>query len=241
MTSLKTMLKWEFLLQLRNMVVPVSFVTIILYIAVLYFIPAIKSDFFYTVFLFFDPALLGITFVGILVLFEKTENTLNALNVTPMEMRDYILTKITSLTILAVLASVLFVVLLYFLLEVTFNNFALSFFFLLVGITLTSVFMTLVGFIIVSRYTDLNDYLMGMAGVILLLMIPPMLQLSGFFDSMLFYIVPTQASFVLLLGVFQEVETWEIIYAVAYLAFWIALCYFLAKKAFYKNIILGGK
>jgi hypothetical protein len=69
-----------------------------------------------------------------------------------------------------------------------------------------------------------------------------MLHLSGLYENVIFYLWPTQASFTLFTGVFNAagLESWEIAYGIFYQFIWIGILYFLAKKAFHKNIVLKG-
>jgi fluoroquinolone transport system permease protein len=192
---------------------------------------------FHTMLLFFDPAIIGIMFIGALVLFEKSENVLQALVITPMKTDDYLLSKITSLTILSVISAAIFIALLNIFGGIDFNIL-----FLASGIILTSILLILLGFILVSRVNSLNEYLLAMIVAFLGLTFPPMLHLSGLYENVIFYLWPTQASFTLFTGVFNaaNLESWEIAYGVGYQVIWIGLLYFLARKAFYKHIVLKG-
>jgi fluoroquinolone transport system permease protein len=187
--------------------------------------------------LFFDPAIIGIMFIGALVLFEKSENVLQALVITPMQVDDYILSKITSLTILSIISATIFVSLLNIFSDIGFNIAYLA-----ISIILTSVMLILLGFILVSRVNSINEYLLAMLVAFLGLLFPPMLHLSGLYENVIFYLWPTQASFALFTGVFNaaSLESWEIAYGIGYQIVWIGLLFFLAKKAFYKHIVLKG-
>jgi fluoroquinolone transport system permease protein len=187
--------------------------------------------------LFFDPAIIGIMFIGALVLFEKSENVLQALVITPMKVDDYLLSKITSLTILSIISAAIFIALLNVFAEIDFNILYLA-----LSIILTSVLLILLGFILASRVKSINEYLLAMVVAFLGLLFPPMLHLSGLYENIIFYLWPTQASFTLFTGVFNaaNLELWEIVYGIIYQIIWIGLLYFLAKKAFYKHIVLKG-
>jgi fluoroquinolone transport system permease protein len=74
----------------------------------------------------------------------------------------------------------------------------------------------------------------------LLLILPPLLDISGIYNNIIFYLWPSQASFLLFEGVFGTLSLNETIYALTYLCIWIVGCYYLAKKAFYKHIVLRG-
>ncbi len=237
MSNLKNMLKWEFTLLSRYKIIHISILSVILYFLTTQAIPDMDKPIFHTMLLFFDPAIIGIMFVGALVLFEKSENVLQALIITPMEVDDYILSKITSLTILSIISAAIFVILLNI-----FSGIDVNIIFLVLGIILTSILLILLGFIIVSRVNSINEYLLAMVIAFLGLLFPPMLHLSGLYENVIFYLWPTQASFILFTGVFNaaSLELWEIAYGILYQVIWIGLLYYLAKKAFYKHIVLKG-
>jgi len=237
MSNLKNMLKWEFTLLSRYKIIHISILSVILYFLTTQAIPDMDKPIFHTMLLFFDPAIIGIMFVGALVLFEKSENVLQALIITPMEVDDYILSKITSLTILSIISASIFVTLLNI-----FSGIEVNIIFLVLGIILTSILLILLGFIIVSRVNSINEYLLAMVIAFIGLLFPPMLHLSGLYENVIFYLWPTQASFILFTGVFNaaSLELWEIAYGILYQVIWIGLLYYLAKKAFYKHIVLKG-
>jgi len=238
MSNLKNMLKWEFTLLSRYKIIHISILSVVLYFITTQAIPDMNKPIFHTMLLFFDPAIIGIMFIGALVLFEKSENVLQALVITPMQLDDYLLSKITSLTILSVISATIFITLLNIFSGIDFNIL-----FLILGIILTSVMLILLGFILVSRVNSINEYLLAMVVAFLGLLFPPMLHLSGLYENVIFYLWPTQASFTLFTGVFNaaSLELWEIVYGIVFQVIWIGLLYFLAKKAFYKHIVLKGE
>ena len=237
MSNLKNMLRWEFTLLSRYKIIHISILSVILYFLTTQAVPDMNIPIFHTLLLFFDPAVIGIMFIGALVLFEKSENVLQALVITPMKVDDYLLSKITSLTILSIISATIFMTLLSVFGEVDFNIL-----FLALGLILTSILLILLGFIMVSGVKSLNEYLLAMIVAFLGLTFPPMLHLSGLYENVIFYLWPTQASFTLLNGVFSTtgLESWEIAYGIFYQIIWIVLLYLLAKKAFYKYIVLKG-
>jgi len=235
MNNLKNLLKWEFILLYRYKLIHITFLSILLYIVSMKITPAdiMPEKDMLPLLLFFDPAIIGIMFVGAIVLFEKAENTLPSLVVTPMKVWEYLASKIISLTVLATISAVLFVI---------FATWSLNFnyFFLFVGIILTSVFLVLVGFLMVARLNTINEYLLMMMLAFIGLTLPPLLHLNGLYENVIFYLWPTQASFILVNGVFKGIELWEAVYGIVYLSVWIVICFIIAKKAFYKHIVQKG-
>jgi len=238
MNNLKNMLRWEFTLLYRYKIIHISLLSVFLYFLTTQAVQSLQEQtVVHSVLLFFDPAVIGIVFVGALVLFEKSENVLNALVITPMKTDDYLLSKIISLTILSIISASVFMTLM-----VIFNQTEFNLFYLLVGIVLTSVMLILLGFILVSRVQNVNGYMLGIIIGFLGLSFPPLLDLFGLFENPIFYLWPTQASFILFDGVFRasSLELWEIAYGIIYQLIWIVILYFLAKKTFYEYIILKG-
>jgi fluoroquinolone transport system permease protein len=232
MSQLQTMLKWDLILQSRYKIIHLSILSVLIYYVTLVAIPSMNTVEFKTLYLFFDPTLIGIMFVGALVLFEKTENTLQALNVTPMERRTYFFSKIISLTLLSMISAFLFLFLA--------HGFYFEYFYMMTGVILTSIFLILLGFILVARCNSINEYLLLMMLAFLVLFLPPLLDITGIYNNIAFYLWPSQASFLLFEGVFNSISLNDTIYALGYLFIWIAICYYLAKKAFYTHIVLRG-
>ncbi len=233
MNMLKSMLKWEFTLEYRYRLIHLAILSVVIYYLSLKIIPEMDVAEFHSIFLFFDPVLIGIMFVGAMVLFEKTENTLQALTITPMQTYNYFLSKIISLTTLSIVTGLLFMI--------PSHGIDFNWFYFFSGIILSSVFLILLGFVMVSRCNSINEYLLMMMFSFLLLFIPPLFDLFKFYESPIFYLWPSQASFILFSGVFKEVAFIDLLYAILYLILWIGLFFYLSNKAYYKYIVLGGK
>ena len=234
MNNLKNLLKWEFILLYRYKLIHITFLSVLMYIVSLKVTPSdiMPAKDMLPLLLFFDPAVIGIMFVGAIVLFEKAENTLQALTITPMKVWEYLSSKIISLTVLATISALLFVFLA--------HGFDFNYFYLFVGIILTSVFLIILGFLMVARLNSINEYLLTMMLAFIGLSLPPLLHMSGFYENVIFYLWPTQASFILFNGVFTGLELWEAVYGILYLLSWIVICFIIAKKAFYKHIVMKG-
>lgn len=233
MNPLKPMLKWEFTLIYRYKLIHLAILSVVVYYLSLRIMPDIDVAEFHSLFLFFDPVLIGVMFVGAMVLFEKTENTLQALTITPMQTYNYFLSKIIALTSLSVITGLLFMI--------PSHGIDFNWFYFFSGIVLSSIFLILLGFLMVSRCNSINEYLLMMMFFFLVLFIPPLFDLFGFYKSVIFYLWPSHASFVLFGGVFEEVAFNDMLYAILYLIFWIILFFYLSQKAYYKHIVLGGR
>jgi len=141
MSNLKNMISWEFILLYRYKIIHISILSMFLYFLSTQAVQSLQDQTqIHSLLLFFDPAIIGIVFVGALVLFEKSENILQALVLTPMKTDDYLLSKIISLTILSIISATVFISLM-----VIFNETEFNIFYLITGIILTSVMLILLG------------------------------------------------------------------------------------------------
>ena len=179
--------------------------------------------------IFSDPSVLGFYFISGLVLLEKGESTLEYLISTPLRTKEYLYSKIISLTMLSILSSLTIAVFLY--------GFKVNFLLLVTGIVLTSFFFILVGFIAVAKFPTINEYMLSSIIYVTVLCIP-LIDYFGFYKSYIFYIFPTQASLLLIRGAFVGIDLWQFCYGVIYLVLWIFITYKWAYRSFYKFIIL---
>jgi len=229
MSKLLTTVKWDMKLQYKYGLYIVTGIVTFLYVLLLMPLPENLLDRITIFIIFTDPALLGFLFIGALVLFEKSERTLDALTVTPLKVKEYMASKMISLSILAMGSSLIIVLFS--------HGFSLNYLSFTTGVLLTSLFFTLIGFIAVVRFNTLNEYFLTQIFYMGILNLP-LLDYLGVLKSPVFYVIPTQASLVLLRSAFGEVAMWELLYAVIYLALWIGIAYVWAQRAFYRYIIL---
>ena len=171
--------------------------------------------------------------VGALVLFEKRENTLQSLVVTPLRPTEYINSKIISLSLLAILEATLITLLSYVV------RYGLDFNLLLLaaGAIVTGAMHTLIGLILVVRHQQINSFLLPLVAVALVLQLPAA-NLFGF-TFYPFYLIPTQGPLLLLQAAFQPeaVATWQLLFGLVASAGWLVVFYVWALRAFEKHIL----
>jgi fluoroquinolone transport system permease protein len=203
------------------------FVTLI-WIVVLRLFPAGMLDLVVPFIIFVDLGVIGFYFIAGMILFEKGEHTLEALVVTPLRFREYLSAKLATLTLLALVVSLVVVVSAY--------GFGFNLLLLLLGTALTSLIGLLVGFISVAPYRAISAYLLPSQ----LYFLPfnlPIIDYFGWWESPLFYLIPTQGSLLLLRGAFEPIATWQIVYAIGYQALWIGLLAWVARRMFDRYIV----
>ena len=201
----------------------------VLYILILRNLPEGVRPTVTSLVIFSDTGILGFFFIGAIILLEKAQNTLESLFVTPLRLGEYFISKVISLTLIAFLMSSVIMVL---------GNgippFPLPF---VLGVLSSSVFFTLLGFIIAARAKTLNEYFVTSLLCTFIVGIP-ILGFFSVFQSPLFYLFPTKASLLLIHGAFQSVPLIGFIYAILYLSIWSVLAYLWAHRRFTNYVIL---
>lgn len=151
MATLAQTVRWDLNLQTRSFIYPATVVSTALICGFIFVLPveALPND-WAAFFVFMDPALIGLSFVGAIVLMEKAEGTIFALGVTPLKPWIYVASKTVTLTLLA-FASGLVVA------YVAADRFDV--WRLLTALTLSSTFAVLVGLASVARVPEVAPVL----------------------------------------------------------------------------------
>ncbi len=140
---------------------------------------------------FSDPSVLGLFFIGGIILLEKGQGVLSVLVVSPLKTAEYLLAKVISLGFISVMAAV----------AITFFSGyqQVNWFVLIASALLTSAVFTLSGIMINAGCNSVNQYLLRTIPWMLLLVLP-CLTLLQFPGSWLFTAVPSVAALRLMLG-----------------------------------------
>ncbi|WP_424358457.1 ABC transporter permease [Methanocella sp. MCL-LM] len=183
---------------------------------------------FIPVFIFMNMMLGTFYFVAGMVLFEKGEGILQGLVVTPLRVEEYLGSKVLTLTALALVENIVMVTAIFG----TGYNLLL----LIAGTIISAIMYILIGFVVVSRYRSISEYLMPSA-LILVAILLPIVDYLKIFETPLMYLHPMQAPLLLMKAAFVPVETWQFAYGVLYSAVVIAAVFVLSKRAFDKHIV----
>ena len=92
--------------QLKHGFYGIYAVVSIIYLIVLSFLPNEYLKYVLPTLIYSDPSGLGLFFFGGIVMLEKMQGIINYIVVTPLTTREYILSKVISLTLLAVVVSI---------------------------------------------------------------------------------------------------------------------------------------
>lgn len=194
----------------------------VLYVILLQIIPEAFRGTTAILFIFTDTSILGFFFIGGMVMLERSEQLFESLFVTPLKLDEYLLSKVLSLSILAVscsiilyIASGLFTVsgLIIIVLSVTMSNFL----FVLLG----------VGIAVIAK--SINHFFMY-SMLISVVVVPTMLEYFGLASSFLFYIAPTTGTLALIEFAFLKENPLRLIPALISIIAWGAAVFIIVRK-----------
>ncbi len=221
MQKLAIAIKWDLLRQFRYNIVYAALLVMLIYILILLNLPEGPYREKLLIFLIFnDPAALGMLFIGSLFLFEHSENTLQAIWVLPLSRNHYILSKTLTLTAVTLLSALAMALAGY--------GWGFRLFYFLAGIGMTATLFTLLGMAAVVSCRSFNQYLLRVSGILVPTALP-FLNFFGITDTLWWYLLPSQASLLLLEAAFLPVEGWKIVYSILYLGAWNAVAFWLAS------------
>jgi fluoroquinolone transport system permease protein len=228
MKRLLATLQCDIRLQFRNGFYYASAFVVVLWAIILTQVPGLDLAWLLPGMLLGNLVINGFYFIGGLVLLEKGEGTLAAQVVTPLRTREYLASKVITLSLLSLVENGLLVVLIY--------GLRFNLLWLLGGLTLATAIYALTGFIAVARYDSVNEYLFPSMFYTLAIGLP----LLGYFkliETPLFYLHPLQAALLVLQASFQPVAAWQIIYGLLYSGLWIFLFYMASRRLFLRFIV----
>jgi len=218
--------KYDILFQLKQGFYTVYTILVVMYLLILFYLPqSVRME--VTAFIILnDTSVMGIIFVGALVLLEKQQNILQSLFVTPLKLSTYLWSKVLSLTLIAMLASTVIGLLP--------GGMRDNWVAMLSAVILSSVFFTFLGLGVVARVNTLNQYIAGIMAAGLIMAAPIALY---FFVPNLSLIFPINAAIDLLITPAAAQSVKGIIADTAVLICWSIIAFLWAKNQFIKYII----
>lgn len=229
MRQLLFLMRHDLLLLWRNKMVAVSVVVTLLYMLSFQAISGWgEVDKLLVLVIFNDPALLGFLFVGVMLLFEKNEGSLQALAATPVSLRDYLLSKAGVLTAISVLCCYAMA------LAARGTDFHMGHFFF--ASALTTLVFSFIGFAVVAGLDSFNRYIVRAIGVVLLLLLP-FLGYFGLLHTYWFLPFPTMPLIELYAFSFRPSVPWaEVLSMYALSVCWCLITYHWARRAMGKDL-----
>lgn len=143
----------------------------LVYITVLRILPMPWKELCTTTLIFSDPVLIGLMFMGAIILFEKSEKVMQALAVSPISIHTYILSKVISIGLISLLSGVLIAL---------FSGMEHSYIHLAVGIMLGSALFTLVGISLSAFISTMNNFMLIMVSTLIISVAPISVYTMGY-------------------------------------------------------------
>lgn len=143
----------------------------LVYITVLRILPMPWKELCTTTLIFSDPVLIGLMFMGAIILFEKSEKVMQALAVSPISIHAYILSKVISIGLISLLSGVLIAL---------FSGMEHSYIHLAVGIMLGSALFTLVGISLSAFISTMNNFMLIMVPTLIISVAPISVYTMGY-------------------------------------------------------------
>ena len=180
----------------------------IMYLIILSFLPEDILSVGLPLVVFSDPSVLGLFFIGGIIMLEKMQGILSVLVVSPLRTIEYILSKVISLAFISVLAA--FVI-------TGFSHYgSANWLLVFISTVLTSGIFTLCGIMITAGCNTVNQYMIKTIPYMLLFVLP-CFSLIGFPYSDLFTIIPSVAALRLMLGAYTGIPLYEAVGLIIYL------------------------
>jgi fluoroquinolone transport system permease protein len=221
-------MRWDLLRQQRHHIITASAVVTLLSLIVMAQLPASHRQAMLITLIFNEPAGMGLMFIGALYLFERSENTLQALHVIPLRSSEYLLSKALTLSLLAIVASLVMAAL--------GHGWQFHYGYFIGGIGGSATLFAFLGFGIVVGCRSFYEYVLKGA-LVLIPMVLPFLNLFDITDTGWWYILPVQGSLVLLENGFGKPAGWQTTYAISYLLLTNAAAYGWALRRFQESRI----
>ncbi len=220
------LLKYDINIQLRSGYWTVYGVIALVYILVLVNLPLNIRDEVAIGLIYMDTSVLGLIFVGALVLLENQQGVLNSLSVTPVSINKYLFSKALSLTLLsAVISSLLWIIPLW-----SFKGYG----FILSGVVLSSIAFTLFGLGFAAGASSFNQFLarIFIGAMVFSLPVLPMVFFPGL-GWLIF--LPSNAALDLFIRVTKDSFSVIQLLDIGILIIWIFILRIFAEKQFIRH------
>lgn len=202
---------------------------VVMYLVILHYLPETIKPVALPLIVFSDPSVLGLFFIGGIIMLEKSQGLLQIFVVSPLPTSEYLISKMLSLGLVSVLATIAITL---------FSGYYHVNWWLIVPVTLlTSGIFTLCGVLISAGCRNVNQYLLKSIPYMLLFVLP-CFSLIGFPYSEIFMIVPPVPALKLMLGAYvNEVALLESVLILLYLTLMNYVFFRWATAVFEKRIV----
>ncbi|MCK5130348.1 MAG: ABC transporter permease [Clostridiales bacterium] len=226
MKNLRNALKSDILFQFRHGFYFVYLAISVLYVVVFFQLPDNVLPYVIPAVIFSDPSIIGFIFIGVIFMLEKEQGIFSYLSITPLSLAQYMLSKIFSLAILGLSASLLMAIVM----GIAFNPFVLF-----IASVLSSCFFSLIGLYVVCSAKSIIHFLYKMIPIMILIMLPAIAMFdiphTGFLK-----IFPTYTGLQLILGAYNKILFVDALYYSANLLLFCVIAFFITRNRILKKM-----
>lgn len=231
MRRLLCALRADIIFQMKQGFYLVYILISLMYMIVLSFLPSSILKIILPLVVYSDPSVLGLFFIGGIVMLEKLQGVISVIVITPLKIEEYLLSKLISLSLVSIFAGIGITL-------ITYTE-SVNWLILIVGIVLTSSFFTLCGILISAKAKSVNHYLLKVIPIMLLLTLP-CFSLLEFPYNEFFVVFPSVAALRLMLGAYFDISFLQGSLLISYLTFLNYITLKFTKKYFEKHVVFGG-
>jgi fluoroquinolone transport system permease protein len=177
MKRLFNLIIWDIKFQMKYGFYFLYGVLSIFYLIILFAIPLKWQEKASIILIFSDPAAMGLFFMGAIILLEKSQKIPYSLAVSPIKSVEYIISKILSLCFISVIVAAILT------LSINKNNL----FIVLIGTAISSSIFTLLGIIVATKISSVNQFILWTTPIEILTFVPGVLHLFQLSPEVLKY------------------------------------------------------
>ncbi|MBI1223265.1 MAG: hypothetical protein GC180_11725 [Bacteroidetes bacterium] len=207
--QLPKMIRWDFVLLQRNNLILLAILVAAAYLGLFKLLTPLGDLRGLLILLVFnDPVVTGLLFAGVIVLFEKNQQTLKALEISATLLKIFLLSKTLALATLSTASALL--------LNLAAIGIHFQWIHFTLGTFLISVFFILVGFHFGNQSRDFTHFITKIFGFLMLSALP-FLAIYGLVPEIYFYWLPPFAGLKLIQASYFDVSWPYLIYAYGFL------------------------
>lgn len=230
MKQLWTLMRWDFIHLYRNQLISISVFLALIYFGIFYLIKDLdNADNFLVLLIYNDPVITGYIFAAVLLLFERNQNTLLALSVSPIQLSAYLWSKGIVLALLAWMVA--------FFMTLAIRGMDFHFVHFSFGVLSATLLFVFCGFALTARCTSLNS-LIARSVPFFIIFALPFLGLFKVVTTSIWLVIPSYPGAILVKAAFSETEIPMILYSYVYGTLAVAVSYVWALSRIKNNLSL---
>ena len=223
-------IKWQFLIFYKNNLVFMIAGVTAFYLLVVYLLKGVGDvEKFTTLVIFNEPVMVGFIFMGVAIILEKDQGVFSALFVTPINLHNYLISKIFVLSSVSLICAFGVILMAK---GIAFNPIHFG-----VGAFFSCVMFSFVGLFVVSFTSDILHYILRSIPIVILMCVP-MLNYFELTHLGFLKLFPLQGGLSLVVNSYNPDSNYlDIFFGYLLLAFWIPVLYWFVYRTFRAKLI----